>query len=78
MSEKKQELTFEEAIKQLEVIVDKLEHGDVPLEEAITYYKEGMNLSKQCHDRLKHVEEQMEQILRENGEIEPFTVQEEE
>ncbi|AST92445.1 exodeoxyribonuclease VII small subunit [Sutcliffiella cohnii] len=78
MSEKKNELSFEDAIKQLERIVEKLEHGDVPLEEAITYYKEGMNLSKHCHDRLKHVEAQMEQILRENGELEPFSVQEEE
>ena len=74
----KKELTFEHAMKELEVIVEQLEKGDVPLEEAISYYKEGMKLSKMCHEKLQNVEQQMEQILRENGELEPFDVQEEE
>ena len=39
-------LTFEEAMEQLETIVERLEEGDVPLEEAITIYKKGMELSK--------------------------------
>ncbi|NLP51614.1 exodeoxyribonuclease VII small subunit [Bacillus sp. RO1] len=77
MSEKK-EVTFEEAMKDLETIVEKLEEGDVPLEEAISFYKEGMKLSKLCHDKLSHVEEEMEQILKENGELESFQVQEDE
>ena len=77
MAEKK-ELTFENAMKELEVIVEQLEKGDVPLEEAISYYKEGMKLSKLCHEKLQNVEQQMEQILRENGELEPFDVQEDE
>ncbi|MDX5475539.1 MAG: exodeoxyribonuclease VII small subunit [Bacillaceae bacterium] len=74
----KKEVTFENAMKELEVIVEQLEKGDVPLEEAISYYKEGMKLSKMCHEKLQNVEQQMEQILRENGELEPFDVQEEE
>jgi exodeoxyribonuclease VII small subunit len=77
MSEKKQ-VTFEEAMKELETIVEKLEEGDVPLEEAISFYKEGMKLSKLCHDKLSHVEEEMEKILKENGELESFQVQEDE
>ncbi|TYS68158.1 exodeoxyribonuclease VII small subunit [Sutcliffiella horikoshii] len=77
MTEKK-EVTFEEAMKDLENIVEKLEEGDVPLEEAISFYKEGMKLSKLCHDKLSHVESEMEQILKENGELESFQVQEDE
>ncbi len=77
MSEKKQ-VTFEEAMKELETIVEKLEEGDVPLEEAISFYKEGMKLSKLCHDKLSHVEGEMEKILKENGELESFQVQEDE
>ncbi|WP_339146736.1 MULTISPECIES: exodeoxyribonuclease VII small subunit [unclassified Sutcliffiella] len=77
MSEKKQ-VTFEEAMKELETIVEKLEEGDVPLEEAISFYKEGMKLSKLCHDKLSHVEEEMEKILKENGELDSFQVQEDE
>lgn len=72
------ELTFEEAMEQLEGIVDKLEEGDIPLEKAINYFRDGMNLSKLCHDKLQQVEKQMDQILREDGELEPFTIQEEE
>ncbi|MEI4524582.1 exodeoxyribonuclease VII small subunit [Priestia megaterium] len=72
------EYTFEEAMEQLETIVNKLEEGDVPLEEAIQQFQEGMTLSKFCHDRLQHIEKQMETILREDGTVEPFSVQEEE
>ncbi|MCH1626630.1 exodeoxyribonuclease VII small subunit [Fredinandcohnia quinoae] len=77
MSEEKA-LSFEEAMEQLEQIVDQLEEGDVPLEKAISYFQEGMKLSKMCHDKLQNVEKQMEQILREDGELEPFIIQEEE
>ncbi|MDQ0269390.1 exodeoxyribonuclease VII small subunit [Cytobacillus purgationiresistens] len=71
-------LTFEEAMDQLELIVEKLEEGDVPLEEAINIYKNGMELSKLCHDKLKNVEEQLTQIITEDGGKEPFAVLEEE
>ena len=65
-------LSFEEAISQLEHLVSKLEQGDVPLE-AISYFKEGMELSKLCDEKLKNVQEQMAVILGEDGELEPFT-----
>ncbi|AKO94089.1 exodeoxyribonuclease VII small subunit [Priestia filamentosa] len=76
MSEEK-EYTFEEAMEELEKIVDKLEEGDVPLEEAIDRFQEGMKLSKFCHDRLQKIETQMEQILQEDGNLAPFSVGEE-
>jgi exodeoxyribonuclease VII small subunit len=71
-------ISFEEAMTKLERIVDKLEEGDVPLEEAIIFYKEGMELSKLCHDKLKSVEEQLTQIITEDGRTESFTIDEEE
>jgi exodeoxyribonuclease VII small subunit len=67
-----QELSFEEAMKNLEEIVEKLEEGDVPLEEAISIYKQGMNLSRLCHTKLQSVEEQLTQILSEDGQLEGF------
>jgi exodeoxyribonuclease VII small subunit len=75
---KEKAITFEEAMTKLEQIVDKLEEGDVPLEEAILFYKEGMGLSKLCHDKLKSVEEQLTQIITEDGRKENFSVAEEE
>ena len=77
MSEEKK-LSFEEAMEQLETIVERLEEGDVPLEEAISIYKEGMELSKLCHDKLKNVEEQLTQILTADGHKETFSIPEEE
>lgn len=74
----KQDITFEEAMENLEKIVEQLEEGDVPLEKAISIYKQGMDLSRLCHTKLKTVEDQLTQILREDGELETFAVQEEE
>lgn len=73
--EKKQ--SFEQSMNDLENIVEKLEQGDVPLEEAITMFQEGMKLSKSCHDRLQHVEKQMTEVLSEDGEITTFDIEEE-
>ncbi|WP_188453697.1 exodeoxyribonuclease VII small subunit [Virgibacillus oceani] len=72
------EVTFEEAMIELEKIVEKLETGDVPLEKAINYYQEGMKLSKVCNDKLMNVQEKMTQIMNEHGELAPFEIQEDE
>ncbi|MFV8827970.1 exodeoxyribonuclease VII small subunit [Alkalihalobacterium sp. APHAB7] len=77
MSEQnREELSFEDAINELESVVEKLEQGDVPLEEAISMFQQGMNLSKLCHDKLTVVEKQLEQILTEDGQIEEVSFQE--
>jgi exodeoxyribonuclease VII small subunit len=67
-------VSFEEAITKLEEIVEKLEQGDVPLEDAISYFKEGMQLSSICDEKLKAAEEQMTVILGEDGELRSFAV----
>ncbi|MCU9613829.1 exodeoxyribonuclease VII small subunit [Caldibacillus lycopersici] len=74
----KETLTFEEAMEKLEGIVDILEEGNVPLETAIEKYKEGMELAKICNQKLKNVEDQLTEILKENGETESFVINEEE
>lgn len=74
MTEEKQEQTFEEAMEKLELIVKKLEENEVPLEEAINLFQEGMGLSKICHQRLQRVEEKMDQILDNSGELKPFNI----
>ncbi|WP_152658058.1 exodeoxyribonuclease VII small subunit [Oceanobacillus sp. CFH 90083] len=78
MAEEKNDdaLTFEQAMDQLEEIVSRLEEGDVPLEKAIEYYHDGMKLSKLCNEKLTNVQEKMVHILNEQGELEPFDVEE--
>ncbi|MBU5265311.1 exodeoxyribonuclease VII small subunit [Virgibacillus proomii] len=78
MAEKDKELSFEEAMQELEEIVEKLETGDVPLEKAINYYQDGMKLSKLCNDKLNQVEDKMTKIMNEQGDFDPFQIQEEE
>ncbi|WP_280768383.1 exodeoxyribonuclease VII small subunit [Salipaludibacillus daqingensis] len=78
MSNDNQTLTFEQSMKSLEELVEKLEQGDVPLEEAITMFQDGMKLSKDCQDRLQKVEKQMTEVLSEDGEISTFQVEEDE
>lgn len=70
------EMSFEEAMEKLEEIVAKLEEGDVPLEKAINFYQEGMQLSKVCSDKLNNVQEKVVKIVNEHGQLEPFDIQE--
>ena len=44
------ELSFEECLKQLEEIVAKLESKDISLDDAVTYYQKGLELSKRCYE----------------------------
>lgn len=76
--EENEEVSFEKAMEDLENIVERLEEGDVPLEKAISYYQDGMKLSKLCNDKLKQVQDKMTKIMNEQGETESFTIQEEE
>ena len=57
-----EELSFEEAMRELEQVVGKLERGDVPLEDSIKLYERGAALKKRCEDRLKAAEEKVEAI----------------
>ena len=62
------EKTFEESLNALEEIVQRLERGDVPLEEALAAFQEGMALSKQCQDTLEKAEKTLTKMMTENDE----------
>jgi len=55
-------LSFEDALKRLEVIVSRLESGDATLEDSITLYAEGDALRAQCEARLKSAQARIEKI----------------
>jgi len=55
---------FEQAMKRLEEIVEQMETGDLPLEELIVRYEEGMKLVKVCQERLASAEQRIEIITR--------------
>ena len=62
MSEKKDNISFEEALNDLEKIVDELNNGDMELEKAITAYEKGIKLKNICEERLKNAQERIELI----------------
>ena len=61
---------FEAAIAELETIVKKLEEGDLALEQSLSLYERGVQLSRFCHSRLEEAERRIE-ILNERGELKP-------
>lgn len=67
--------SFEEALTQLEAIVEALENGDLPLEEAVKKYQEGMALAKHCHGLLENAEKVLTKVMTKEGETE-FDVEE--
>lgn len=71
----KEEIKFEDKLNSLEKMVNELEKGDVDLDDAINKYTNAMKLAKECSEKLKNAEENVNKILTENGE-EDFKVEE--
>ncbi len=64
------EMKFEEALKKLEKIVQSLEDGDIPLDEALEKYEEGIRLSKTCAKKLEAAKKKVEILLKnEDGSV---------
>ncbi len=75
MAEKKVP-SFEENLEKLESIVKKLETGEVPLDEAIDNFNEAMELAKTCDEKLKNAEEAITKLVKDNGDVVDFKVEE--
>jgi len=58
------EKSFEQAIEELEKIVEELEQGDLSLEETIKKFEQGMKLSKLCSDKLNQVEQKLKKLVK--------------
>ncbi len=57
------EMTFEQALRELETVVRKLESGDVPLDDSIDLYERGEQLRKACQKRLDAAQARIEKIV---------------
>jgi len=69
-------LSFEESLEKLEVIVEKLEKGDVPLDDAIDEFNCAMQLVKVCNEKLNKAEESIAKIVEDNGDLIDFNINE--
>ncbi len=60
---------FEDSLQRLEQIVDELEKGNVPLEQALKLFEEGVKLSASCRGELEEAEGKVEVLLKQNGKL---------
>lgn len=67
---------FEDCLQRLEEVVNQLERGDVPLEQALKLFEEGVQLSNSCRKELEEAEGKVEILLKQNGKLqaEPFEI----
>jgi|Deesub1362A_J573_1020465.scaffolds.fasta_scaffold07493_3 exodeoxyribonuclease VII small subunit len=65
MTAKKKEPGFEESLRRLEEIVDRLEGDELPLEEALALFEEGVKLAEECGKRLDAAEKKVMLLLKE-------------
>ena len=65
MARKKEK--FEEALQKLETIVTQMEEGDLPLEEALKAFEEGVRLAKFCTTKLDEAERKVEKLIRDQA-----------
>lgn len=64
--------TFEQNVKQLETTVNQLEQGDMPLEDAIKLFEEGMRLSAACKQQLEAAEGKVQMLMKQrDGSLQP-------
>ena len=73
-----EEKKFEEAIKELETLVEEMESGGLSLEESLDKFSKGVELIKLCHNKLNNAEKKIEQILKDKEEIVPFEMEDDE
>ena len=66
---KDKENIFEKNLHKLELIVEKLESGEIGLEESVKLYEEGMKIKKICDNKLKDIEMQIKKIMIEDNKV---------
>lgn len=71
-------IDFETAMRDLEELVDRLEQGDLPLEESLAAFERGVMLTRMCQTALREAEQKVEILLKKAGEpaIEDFDADE--
>ena len=74
MAEKK-EKNFEEKLSELESIVEKLENGDVSLDDSIEEFNKAMKLAKECDKKLKDAETSLSKIVTDDNKLKDFNIE---
>ena len=69
MEKNDKEINIELSLERLEIIVSKMESGEVSLEKSLVLFEEGMNLIKECQGDLKKAEQRIEHLIYDSVEL---------
>ena len=74
MTKRKTASHFEEAMEELEKLVEQMERGDISLEESLKSFERGIKLTRTCQQALQEAEQKVQILLEKNGQqsLEPF------
>ena len=74
MAAKKKAASFESALEELEQLVERLESGDLPLDEALADFERGVKLTRECQQKLASAEQKVKVLMEEEGKVQelPF------
>ena len=61
---------FEQSLKELESLVEKMEQGDLSLEDSLSHFERGVQLSRACQTALREAEQKVEILMQKNGQDE--------
>ena len=69
---------FEKSLAELEQLVEAMEEGDLPLEDALKHFEKGIALAASCQQALQKAEQKVQQLVEKNGELieKPFDLDE--
>ena len=63
MAKKKSSPSFEEALQKLESLVEKMESGDISLEQSLEWFEEGIRLVKSCRKQMENAEQKVQSLI---------------
>ncbi len=74
MARKKAALDFEQSLADLQTLVERLENGELSLEDSLTAFEQGIRLTRDCQSALAQAEQKVQVLLERDGELaeEPF------
>ena len=69
MTTKKKAASFEQSLSDLETLVNKMEHGDLSLDESLSAFETGVKLTRECQKMLDEAEQKVQILTEKNGEL---------
>ena len=64
---KRKKLNYEASIAELESLVERLEQGDISLEESLKFYESGVLITRDCQEALQNAEQKVQMLLKQSG-----------